>query len=128
MIGSYAGAVVVVLGFSWLLLRLRLAERSAHIVDIVRHSAATAKDRSLSDDAKAKALRHDSLELFGIFATVGFGLALALGLPVLLVWLIAFTGIWSFGGAIRTTLTWPFLVAGLLPFVAIVLRGRRREG
>ena len=129
MIGSYAGAVVIVLGFSWLLIRLQLVERSKQINGVVRQSAATAADRSLSDDAKARALRKDSLTLFGHFANLTFRLALAVGLPILLVWLLAFTRMWSFQGALDATLTWPFLVAGLLPFLFIFLRSdRRREG
>jgi hypothetical protein len=127
VIGDYAGAILIVAGFCWLLLRLQLAERSKLISGIVRQSVATTADRSLSDDAKAKALRRHSLALFGIFARLTLGLALAVGLPILLVWLIAFTRLWSFQGAIDATLTWPFLVAGLLPFVAIFLRSRRRR-
>ena len=129
MIGSYAGAVLIVIGFSWLLLRLQLVERSGRISGVVRQSAATAADRSLSDAAKGQALRRYSLALFGLFADLTFRLALAVGLPILLVWVIAFTHLWSFEGALEATLSWPFLVAGLLPFLAIFLRSeRRREG
>ena len=129
MIGSYAGAVLIVLGFSWLFLRLRLVERSKQVNIIVRQSAATASDRSLSDAAKAKTLRRHSLSLFGLFASLTFRLVLAVGLPILLVWLLAFTQLWTFRGALEATLSWPFLVAGLLPFLVILLHaGRRHEG
>ena len=129
MIASYAGAIVIVVGFSWLLIRLRLVERSREINGIVRQSAATASDRSMSDDAKAQALRKQSLTLFGLFASLTFGLVVAVGLPILLVWLLAFTEVWDFEGALEATLSWPLIIAGLLPLVVIFLRSeRRREG
>ncbi len=126
MIGSYAGAALIVIGFSWLLLRLQLVERSGQINGIVRQSAATAADRSLSDSAKGQAMRGHSLALFGIFADLTFRLALAIGLPVLLVWLLALARLWNFEGALEATISWPFLVAGLLLFIAIFLWSRRR--
>ena len=64
-----------------------------------------------------------------MFQTQGLPRALAIGLPILLVWLLAFTRLWNFEGALEATVSWPFLIAGLLLFVAIFLRsGRRREG
>jgi hypothetical protein len=129
VIGSYAGAALIVIGFSWLLIRLQLVEQSRRINGIVRQSAATASDRSLSDSAKAQALRRHSLALFGLFASLTFGLVMAVGLPILLVWLLAFANLWSFEGALEATLSWPFLIAGLLPLLFIFLRsGHRHEG
>ena len=129
MIENYAGAALIVIGFSWLLVRLQLVERSGRINGAVRQSTATAADRSLSDDEKGRALRRQSLTLFGLFGDLTFRLALAIGLPVLLVWLLAFTRLWNFEGSLEATLSWPFLIAGLLIFLAIFLRsGRRREG
>ena len=129
MIGSYAGAALIVIGFSWLLVRLQLVERSGRINGVVRQSTATAADRSLSDDEKGRALRRQSLALFGLFGDLTFRLALAIGLPILLVWLLAFTRLWNFEGALEATVSWPFLIAGLLLFLVVFLRsGRRREG
>lgn len=129
MIASYAGAALIVIGFSWLLVRLQLVERSGRINGVVRQSAAAAGDRSLSDDEKGRAMRRHSLALFGLFGDLTFRLALAIGLPILLVWLLAFTRLWNFEGALEATLSWPFLIAGLLLFLLIFLgSGRRREG
>jgi hypothetical protein len=128
VIGSYVGAMLILLGFSWLLYRLQLVERSGRVSGIVRQSAATAADRSLGDAAKGQALRRNSLALFGLFADLTFRLLLAVGLPMLVVWLLAFARLWSFEGALEATVSWPFLIAGLLLFFIIFLRsGRRRE-
>ena len=129
MIGNYAGAAFVVLGFSWLFLRLQLVERSRQINGIVRQSAVTAADRSLSDAVKGRVLRNHSLSLFGLFASLTVGLALAVGLPLCLAWVLAFTHVWTFHGVLAATLSWPLLIAGILPLVVILLRStRRREG
>ena len=128
MIGNYAGAALIVTGFSWLLVRLQLVERSGRINGVVRQSAATAADRSLNDAEKGRAMRRHSLALFGLFGDLTLRLALAIGLPILLVWLLALVRLWSFDGAVEATLSWPFLIAGLLLFLVIFLRsGRRRE-
>lgn len=127
MIGSYAGAILIVVGFTWLLIRLRLVEQSRQINTIVRQSAATTADRSLSDSAKAEALRRYSLTLFGLFASLTLGLVVAVGLPILLVWLIALTELWSFEGALEATLSWPLIIAGILPLLYIFLRSARRR-
>lgn len=127
MIGSYAGAILIVVGFTWLLIRLRLVERSRQINTIVRESAATTADRSLSDSAKAQALRRYSMTLFGLFASLTLGLAIAVGLPILLVWLLALAQLWSFEGALEATLSWPFLIAGLVLFILALVRPEQRR-
>ena len=126
MIGSYAGAALIVAGFAWLLLRLGLVERAQEINAVVRQTAATMADRSLGDDEKERAMRKDSAALFRLFAIITGGLLLALGLPMLLVWLIGLTHLWSFDGAIAASLSWPFLLAGLVLFITVMVIGRRR--
>jgi len=129
VIGSYAGAALVVAGFSWLLLRLGLVEQAREINVVLRTTAATVADRSLSDAQKERALQQQSKALFGRFARVTLGLLLALGVPILLVWLIGLTHLWSFEGAMAASISWPFLLAGLVLFVLVmVLGGRRRAG
>jgi hypothetical protein len=127
-IGSYVGAALIIAGFSWLLVRLGLLERAYRVNGIVRQSAATAGDRSLTDLQKEQALRQNSLALFGLFTRITFGLMLALGLPILLVRLLAFTRIWSFEAVIATSVSWPFLLAGFATFIAVLsLQARRGE-
>ena len=125
--GNYAGAALIVVGFSWLLVRLGLVERARRINLIVKQSAATTADRSLSDLQKEQALRQNSLALFGLFGKITLGLLLALGLPTLLVRLVAYTHLWSFDEVIATSVSWPFLLAGFAIFVAVILLQGRRE-
>ena len=126
MVGSYAGAAVIVAGFAWLLLRLGLVERAQEINAVVRQTAATMSDKSLSDDQKERAMRKDSAALFRLFGVITAGLLLALGLPMLLVWLIGLTDLWNFEDALAATLSWPFLIGGLVLFIVVVMVARRR--
>ena len=74
-------------------------------------------------------MRRHSLALFGHFASLTAGLAVAVGLPILFVWLLALVRLWSFKGALEATVSWPFLIAGLLAFLPAILKSeRRREG
>jgi len=126
-IGNYAGAALIIVGFSWLFVRLRLVKR-AHLTHLlVKRSAATAADRSLTDLQKEQALRQNSLALFGLFGKITLGLLLALGLPILFVRLVAFTHLWSFDEVIETSVSWPFLLTGFAIFVAVILLEGRRE-
>lgn len=126
MIGSYAGAALIVAGFAWLLLRLHLPQQATRITALVRASAAIMNDRSLTDRQKEKAMQANSGTLFVQFLKITGGLIAALGLPMLAVWLIGLTRVWSFEGAIEASLSWPFLTAGLVLFVAVMWLGRRR--
>lgn len=124
-IANYAGAVLIIAGFSWLLVRLGLVEQAQRINLIAKQSAATAADRSLTDLQKEQALRQNSLALFGLFGRITLRLLLALGLPTLLVRLVAFTHLWTFDEVIATSVSWPFIVAGIVAFVAVIFLQRR---
>ena len=125
--GNYAGAALIVVGFSWLLVRLGLVERARRINLIVKQSAATTADRSLSDLQKEQALRQNSLALFGLFGKITLGLLLALGLPTLLVRLVAYTHLWCFDEVIETSVSWPFLLVGFAIFIGAICWQASRE-
>ena len=126
-VGNYAGAALIVAGFSWLFVRLGLVQRAHQINLIVKQSAATTADHSLTDFQKEQMLRQNSLALFGLFGKITLGLLLALGLPTLFVRLVAFTHLWSFEEVIETSVSWPFLLTGFAIFVAVILLEGRRE-
>lgn len=126
-IANCAGAALIIAGFSWLLVRLGLIEQARRINHIAKQSAATAADRSLTDLQKEQALRENSLTLFGLFGRITLGLLLALGLPTLLVRLVAFTHLWTFDEVIATSVSRPFIIAGIAAFVAVIIFQRRER-
>jgi hypothetical protein len=129
MIGDDAGAALVVAGFTFLLARLGLVDRARRINGVLRSTAGIVADRAMPDREKERALQRGSLTLFALFAALTAGLAAAVGLPILLVWLIGLTKLWDFEHAMRATLSWPFLIGGLLLFIIVLVANRRsREG
>ena len=126
MIGGYAGAALIVAGFSWLLLRFQLPQQAARITALVRESGAIMADKVLSDRKKERALRRNSAVLFGQFIKITLGLLAALALPMAVVWLVGLAGWWRLEEVIAVSLSWPFLLAGLVLFILVMLIGRRR--
>lgn len=126
MIVAYAAAAFIILGFAAILSRLGLVEIAAEVSRLSRNSLTVLRDRDLGDDAKEAAMQANARALFAGFVRLTVGLAIALFLPILLVWGIAQTGIFTFDTVIRASLTWPFLLGGAIVFMAVLLRKRRK--
>lgn len=125
---SYLGAVLIILCFSFLFDRLRLAERARDIPIIAKGTLATLGDKGLGDDAKEAAMRRDSKALFVLFGTLTAGLVFALGLPMLIAFLIGYTGFWSFDSVVAASMSLPFILGGLAIFLFLLVRPGRRSG
>ncbi|MEO6091677.1 MAG: hypothetical protein ABIT04_08330 [Novosphingobium sp.] len=126
MIANYAGAALIVAAFWWLLQHFDLVNRARLIGVAARQSAATLANAALTDDEKGRAMRRDSIALFGHFARLSLLLAIALGLPMLVVWVLGLARLWRFEDVIAASLSWPFLLAGVVLFIALVAAERRR--
>lgn len=122
---AWIGAGFIVIGFGWLLARLGLVEIARNVGARSRESMAVMTNAALDDDAKEAAMQAAAKAMFGLFLKLTAGLALALLLPMALVWLVAKTGVVSFDHVIEVSLTWPFLLAGLGVFVVVALLPRR---
>jgi hypothetical protein len=125
MIASYIGAVFIIIGFSVLFVKLRLTDKARQIRDVASRSMATLSNSSLSDDDKEAAMRRDSKALFLLFITLTAGLGVAIGLPLSLVWILAWAHIWTFDGVIDASLSWPLIVAGTVIFIVLLIRPTR---
>jgi len=68
-----------------------------------------------------------ALRCLAFFASLTTGLVVAVGLPILFVWLLSLAQLCSFERALEATLSWPFLVAGVLAFLPAILRSGRRS-
>lgn len=126
MIAAYVAAAFIVLGFAALLSRLGLVEIAAEVRSVSHHSLTVLRDPALGDDAKEAAMQADARALFAGFIRLTIGLAIALFLPVVLVWGIAQTGIFAFDAVIEASLTWPFLLGGTIVFMVALLRKKRK--
>lgn len=126
MIGAYAGAALIVIGFAVIFVLLDLTPRARRVGGLANAALATLRDPRLDDDAKETALQAAAKQLFGLFFLLTAGLGAALAVPVGAAWLLGRAGLWSFDAVIAASLSWPVIIAGLGVFVAsLFVAGRR---
>lgn len=120
-------ALVVVtfaLSVAWLDLPARAREvgaRSLEGLDALR-------DPGLDDRAKEEALRRVALRLFGLLGLLVGGSVLALGLPLLGVWLLELGGVSSLESVLAMLERPDFLAAATGGGLLIFLAGRKAAG
>ena len=126
MIGAYAGAALIIIGFAAIFVLLDLTPRARRVTALANTALATLRDPRLDDDAKEAALQSAARSLFGLFFLLTAGLGVALAVPVGAAWLLGAAGLWSFDAVIAASLSWPAIIAGLLVFAASLLVAGRR--
>lgn len=80
-------AVLVAVTFAVIVERTGLPTHAAEVVRRARGSLAVVTDRALTDDQKEQRLRTEALQLFVLLGRLLGGIALALGLPLALLWI-----------------------------------------
>lgn len=120
---NFVLAVFVVVGFAVTIERLHLPARAR---EVGRHSTEcldVLRDDSLDDAAKEEALQQRARRLFVLLGLLAGGSLLALGLPLLGVWLVGQMGVGSFGGTLEMLQRLDFLagttVVGLLGYLLV---------
>lgn len=126
---SFALAVLVVAGFALVVQRLGLPDRAREVGRRARESLEILGDRGRDDRSKERALRRQSGRLLRLLGLLVGGSALALGLPLLAVWLLELAGLASLAGVLSVLERADFLVAvtvaGTVAYLAVrKLRGR----
>lgn len=92
---SFLLAALVVVVFALVLERLRLPDRARETGRRARESVDVLRDPELDDREKESALQEQSLRLFVLLGILLGGSLLALGLPLLGVWLLELAGVSS---------------------------------
>ena len=123
---AFVAAAFIVLGFAAALSRLGLVEIAADVSRVSHKSLALLRDSMLDDRTKEAAMQANARALFVAFLRLAIGLVIALAIPTALVWGVAHTGLFAFEAVIRTSLTWPFLLGGVVVFAAVLLCGKSK--
>ncbi len=123
---ALVAATFIVLGFAAALSWLGLVQVAADVSQVSQKSLALLRDPMLDDRTKEEAMQANSRALFVAFLRLMMGLTIALALPTALVWGVAQTGLFAFEDVIRTSLTWPFLLGGVVSFAVVLLRGKSK--
>ena len=122
---SLALAVGVVLGFAGVLHLLELPARAAEVGRRSGEALEILRDRELDDGAKERALRRHSVRLFALMGVLLGESALALGLPLGVVWLLDRAGLGSLAAVWGVLESPAFLAATVVGGTALWLVGRR---
>ena len=126
MIAASLAAAFIVLGFAMILSRLGLVALALEVRHLSQRSLNVLRDALLDDDAKEAAMQANARALFAKFIHLTLGLALALLVPVALIWGVSLTGIVSFETVMAVSLTWPFLLAGGILFIVVLMLVKRQ--
>lgn len=122
-------AVLVVVAFALTVDRLRLPERAREVGRRAMDCLGVLRDVSLDDEAKARAMRGHALRLFALFGILAGGSVLALGLPLLSVWILDGVGVASLAGVLSVLERADFLagtaVVGVFAYLFFRLRAGR---
>ena len=126
MIAASLAAAFIVLGFAMILSRLGLVALASEVRHLSQRSLNVLRDALLDDDAKEAAMQANARALFAKFIHLTLGLAFAQLVPVALIWGVSLTGIVSFETVMAVSLTWPFLLAGGILFIVVLVLGKRQ--
>lgn len=125
---QWFGAIILVAGFVILIQLLGLTEKSRDVVRIARHSMKIIRSSRLSDEQKESKLQKNSQKLFGLFFILAFSGAIAILIPLALLWLGDRLGWLSLSASLNTTLSPPFLIlSSILVIIALCLKPSKKS-
>lgn len=106
---SWVLASLVVVGFAAVLEGLHLPHYAREVGHRARESLAVLRDESLEDREKERRMQRQALRLFALLAILVGGSLAAIGLPLLVVWILEQGGISSLGAVLEVLERWDFL-------------------
>lgn len=118
MVNWLGGAFIVVVFFG-LLKVFKVIAVSKEVIAL-SGSVMSTMNSDMSDLEKEKAMQSFSIRLFKYFFGIMIGSVLAIGIPLLLIWLLQLLGLVSFDEVLETTLTWEFITLSCLVGVALL--------
>jgi hypothetical protein len=111
---SLFGAVLLVGGVIALIKIFGLFPRAWHAVRTSRNAFDVINDPELGDDRKESLLQRYSLSVLSSFLDLLIRGAGSLAIPIGLLWALEFTGVVSLKAVLDLTISWPFLLGGVL--------------
>ncbi|MEM9272282.1 MAG: sulfotransferase [Cyanobacteria bacterium P01_F01_bin.143] len=119
---------LLVVAFVGLMKTLRLSNRGNEIIEVAIDSLETLSSSQLDDKGKESELQKNSLKLFGLFFKLIFGLAVALVLPLGLLWLADRMQLISLDAVFKLTISPLFLIVSTLCIILwLVIQYRKNS-
>lgn len=112
------GAVLLIVLFAILLHTVRLIPRTREVISIGQQAIATLRNETLSDDDKERKMRQASLRLLWLLLVLVAGSVVALLVPLALIKLSEFAGLFTVAGVLAMFLRWDFILGGTILGIA----------
>ena len=125
---QWVGAIFLVVGFVALIQLLGVTEKSRNVVRIALHSMKIIGSSRLSDRAKELKLQKNSLRLFGLFFVLALGSAIAILIPLGILWLGDRLGWLSLSAVLATTVSPVFLIVSSIVAIAVLFFKQNQQG
>ncbi len=117
---QWVGAIILVVGFVVLIQLLGVTKKSRNVVRIALHSMKIIGSSRLSDRQKESKLQKNSLRLFGLFFVLAFSGAIAILIPLGVLWLGDRLGLLSLYDVLATTVSPVFLIVSSIVAIAVL--------
>lgn len=124
---QWFGAIILVIGFVVLIQLLGLAKKSRDVLRIARHSMKIISSKKLRDEQKESKLQKNSQKLFGLFFIVAFNGAIAILIPIAVLWFCDRLGWLSLADSLQITFSPAFvIVSSILVLIALCLKPNKQ--
>jgi len=117
---QWVGAIILVAGFVILIQLLGVINKSHNIVRIALHSMKVIGSSRLSDEQKESKLQKNSKRLFGIFFVLACYSAIAIFIPIGILWLGDYFNLFSLSAVLAMTVSPRFILANTILMVALI--------
>ena len=116
---QWVGAIILVVGFVVLIQILGIAKKSHNVIRIALHSMKIIGSSRLSDEQKESKLQKNSQRLFGLFLILAFGGAIAIAIPLAILWIGDRLGWLSLSAVLDTSISPAFLIFSSIVAIAV---------
>lgn len=117
---QWVGAIILVVGFVVLIQLLGVTKKSQNVVRIALHSMKIISSSRLRDEQKESKLQKNSLRLLGLFFILALGGAIAILIPLGILWLGDLFGWISLSAVLSTTVSPVFLIVSSILAIALL--------
>ncbi len=124
---TWAAAAFIVLGFMAIAQLLRIPARAGEAVNQSKSALTILRNKELDELEKEKAVQAFATRLFLLFLVLTVTAAIALAIPIGIVWLGDLMGIVDFEQALDQTLSWQVLLGATVLGGLILLIPRKQD-
>jgi hypothetical protein len=125
------GASCVVIFFTVLIYLLGIIQKTRQTIEISQKAVEIIRDPSISDEQKQQLVQASSLKLFSLLGMLVIFTAVAILIPVGIIWVAELVGLVSLDGVLRLMVRWEFVTAatilGIAVYLALSKWSRRRS-